>query len=76
MKRGQGTYDVFVRDWWRRPEPHEGTWPDNRMPYPGAPRRYIARGVSCEEAREICAKYAAEYPVDWRSRKAEFESAS
>jgi hypothetical protein len=56
------------------PEPGEPS-SGGRVPYPGAPRRYIARGVSYEEAREICAQYAATHEPGWRSRKAEFESA-
>ena len=74
MIRGKDTYDVFVRDWWRAPEPGEAAW-QGRVPYPGAPRRYIARGVSYAEARELCADYAAAHEPGWQSRKAEFESA-
>ena len=43
-------YDVFVRDWWK-PNPAR---PNGREPYAGAPRRYLARGVTFEEAREMC----------------------
>lgn len=74
MIRGAETYDCFVRDWWRRAEPGEGSV-GGRVPYPGAPKRYIARGVSYEEARAICADYNANHEPGWRSRKAEFESA-
>ena len=59
MIRGADTFDVFVRDWWRRPERGEPAGPDNRVPYPGAPRRYLARGVSETAARDLCAEYAA-----------------
>jgi hypothetical protein len=77
MIRGKETYDVFVRDWWRRPEKGDGPgWPGGRVPYPGAPKHYIARGVSHEEAREICAEYNASHEPGWESRKAEFEEAS
>lgn len=69
MIRGANTYDVFVRDWWRK----EG---GRIVPYPGAPRRYIARGVNYEEARAICKEYCATHEPGWRSRKAEFEAAS
>ena len=77
MIRGQNTYDVFVRDWWRRPDKGEPGYgqPDARTPYPGAPKRYIARGVSEDEARQICADYRASHEPGWRSRKAEYERA-
>lgn len=74
MIRGANTFDVFVRDWWRAPDNGTPGSEQNRIPYPGAPRRYIARGVSYEEARQICADYRAEHAPTWRSRKAEFES--
>ena len=76
MRRGAGTYDVFVRDWWRAPDNGTPGSDTNRVPYPGAPRRYIARGVSETEAREICAAYRADHAPGWRSRKAEYESAA
>jgi hypothetical protein len=77
MIRGKDTYDVFVRDWWRRPDHYDPDLnPNARVPYPGAPRRYIARGVSETEARELCQEYAATHSPGWRSRKAEYESAS
>lgn len=65
----RGGFDVFVRDWWRKDEHGK------IVPYPGAPKRYIARGVSEEEAREMCADYRANHEPGWRSRKAEYESA-
>ena len=52
MIHGANTYNVFVRNWWRM----EGS---QRVPHPGAPRRYLARGVSYEEARAICAEHRA-----------------
>ena len=62
-------YDVFVRDWWK-PNPAR---PNGREPYAGAPRRYLARGVTVEEAREMCKEYNDGHdPGPW-SRKAEFE---
>lgn len=68
MIRGSDTYDVFVRDWWR--------YENGRLvPYPGAPRRYIARGVSYDDARQICADYRAKHEPGAVSRKAEFERA-
>lgn len=75
MIRGADTYDVFVRDWWRAAEKGDGQWPGGRVPYPGAPKTYIAEGVSYSEARELCRAYNEANPPDWRSRKAEFEAA-
>lgn len=68
-------YDVFVRDWWREAEPHDGRWPDNLVPYGGAPKTYIARDVTHDEARELCAEYNDSHDPGRYSRKAEFESA-
>jgi hypothetical protein len=76
MIRGKGTYDVFVRDWWRPAERGEPGWPYNKVPYPGAPKRYIAKGVSYNEARVLCAEYAADHDPGPMSRKAEFEGAA
>lgn len=81
MKRGTAaSYRVFVRDWWRRAEAGEsqGYAPEGvpKVPYPGAPRRTIASGCTEEEARELCAQYAAEHAPGWRSRKAEYERES
>lgn len=77
MIRGSNTYDVFVRDWWRAPDKGEPGYgmPDTRVPYPGAPRRYLARGVSYDEARALCAEYRANHEPGLYSRKAEFEAA-
>ncbi len=61
-------FNVFVRDWWRKNEL------GGIVPYPGAPRRYLARRVSQDVARQICAEYNAEHKPGWRSRKAEYES--
>lgn len=60
-------YNVFVRDWWRIDEK------GNRVPYPGAPRKYIARGVSYHLAKELCEEYRAKNDPGPESRKAEFE---
>lgn len=43
-------------------------------PYPGAPRRTIARRCTEEEARAIAMEYNKTHKPGWRSRKAEFES--
>ncbi len=67
MKRGSAvSYRVFVRDWWRM----EGA---QRVPYPGAPKRTLARGCTYDEARELCEEYAATHEPGVLSRKAEFE---
>jgi hypothetical protein len=68
MIRGADTYNVFVRNWWRIEN-------GRRVPDPGAQKRYIARGVSETEAREICAEYRANHEPGELSRKAEFEAA-
>lgn len=68
-------FNVFVRDWWRDATPSDGQWPDNRVPYPGAPREYLAEGVTEDEARALCAEYRAANDPGRYSRKAEFESA-
>ena len=75
MIRGKDTFDVFVRDWWRPADKGEAGWPDGRVPYPGAPKRYMARGVNEQEARDLCAKYRAAHEPGLMSRKAEYERA-
>lgn len=62
---GNETYWVFVRDWWRIEN-------GKRVPYPGAPRRTIARGVSYDQARELCEDYNNSHNPGEVSRKAEF----
>ena len=74
MKTGTAeSYSVFVRDWWRPAEKHDGRWPGGRVPYPGAPKRYIAHGCTYAEAREIAQEYNATHEPGPMSRKAEFE---
>jgi hypothetical protein len=68
MQRGSAkSYRVFVRDWWRRTEA------GMRTPYPGAPKRTLARRMTYEEAQKMCQEYNATHEAGWRSRKAEFE---
>ena len=75
MKHGTvESYAVFVRDWWRRPERGEPTSYENKVPYPGAPRKYIARDCTQDEARDMAQEYNATHEHGWTSRKAEFES--
>lgn len=66
--RDDKLYDVFVRNWWKR----NTSWPNGREPHAG-PKRYIARRVSFEEARTLCAEYNATHKPGPLSRKAEFE---
>lgn len=74
MKRGTAeTYSVFVRDWWRPAEKHDGNWPNNRVPFAGAPKEYIAEGCTISEAREIAQEYNDSHEPGPMSRKAEFE---
>lgn len=61
------TYRVFVRDWWRKDE-H-----GRIIPYPGAPKRTLARRMTEDEARALCQEYARTHKPGWRSRKAEYE---
>lgn len=62
-------YNVFHRTWWRR----NPSWPDGREP--GAGRKtYLRRGVTLEEARQLCAEYNRTHNPGFLSRKAEFES--
>lgn len=84
MQEGSAvSYRVFVRDWWRAPmqgEPGYTSVLHNprvvrvfRVPYPGAPKRTLARRCTEEEARAMCEEYARTHKPGWRSRKAEYE---
>lgn len=64
-----GGFNVFTRTWWR----DNPDWPGGREPHPGK-RRYLARGVSIERARELCLAWNGAHKGRL-SRKAEFESA-
>lgn len=66
-----GGYNVFTRTWWK----HNPAWPKGLEPCPGK-RRYLARGVSYERARELCQQYNSTHNPGRLSKKAEFESAS
>ena len=65
--RTKPRYDVFVRDWWRFNE--YGL----KIPYPGAPREYLARDVTYRVAREMCSDWNSTHDPGEVSRKAEFE---
>ncbi len=66
-----GGYNVFARTWWRE----NPAYPNGLEPHPGK-RRYLARGVSYERARELCDQYNSTHKPGRLSHKAEFESAS
>ncbi len=69
------TFDVFVRDWWREATPEDGPWPNNLVPFGGAPKHYIDHDLTEEEARKRCQEYNASHNKGRYSRKAEFEEA-
>lgn len=62
-----GGYNVFVRNWWTRTA-------NGRTPGAGR-KRYLARGVSEDRARQLCQEYNESHNPGFLSRKAEFESA-
>jgi hypothetical protein len=64
------TYNVFTRTWWKR----NPSWPDGREPHLGR-KKYLRRGVSYAEARQICKQYNDTHKPGPLSRKAEFEEA-
>lgn len=84
MREGSAvTYEVFVRDWWAYDKTSTFYVDDNGRattqqpaypvcPYPGAPRRRIARRCTEEEARAIAQEYNQTHKPGWRSRKAEY----
>jgi hypothetical protein len=74
MRQGSAkSYRVFVRDWWRKAGVGEAEWPDGRVPYPGAPKRTIARHMTYEEAQKCAREYNETHKPGWCSRRAEFE---
>jgi hypothetical protein len=64
------TFDVFHRTWWK-PNP---SWPNGREPGAGT-KHYLARGVSEQEARELCREWNDEHDPGPLSDKAEYEDA-
>lgn len=73
MRRGTAnSYACFTRVWWK----HNPSWPNGREPYAGAPKRYLARGMTYEEAREFCQEWNASHDPGPMSRKCEFEEES
>lgn len=73
MREGTAeTYRVFVRNWWRRPLPGEGSY-QNRVPDPSARKTTIATRMTYEEAVALCEEHARTHRPGPLSRKAEFE---
>lgn len=67
MIRGTAeSYRVFVRNWWRVEK-------GQLVPDPSARKTTLARGLTYEEARRLCAAHAATHTPGRLSRKAEFE---
>jgi len=66
-----GGYNVFTRTWWR----NNPAYPNGLEPSPGR-KRYLARGISYERARQLCHEYNSTHKPSPLSRKAEFETAS
>ena len=68
------SYRVFVRNWWRRGPPEPGSrllWV--LVPDPSARKTTLARRMTYDEARAMCAEYARTHKPGLLSRKAEFE---
>ena len=62
--------NVFTRNWWK-PNP---SWPNGLEPAPTAHKKYLAYGLTEEEARAYCQEYNDTHDPGRLSRKAEFES--
>ena len=73
MRGTAETYRVFVRNWWRVAGKGESGWPGGLVPDPGARKTTLATHCTEEEARAICAEYAATHKPGRLSRKAEYE---
>lgn len=66
-------YNVFTRDFWKPAE--SPGWPQNREPFAGAPKTYLAEEVSYARARAMCAAWNDTHEPGPMSNKAEFEEA-
>ena len=64
------TYQVFVRNWWRRDRCSDGT--RQLVPDPGARKTFLARGLTEGEARLMCHTYNLAHEPGILSRKAEY----
>ncbi len=60
------TYNVFVRNWWRR---ERGVL----VPNSGGRKKFIRRDLTHAEARQMCQEYNRTHKPGVLSRKAEFE---
>lgn len=67
-------YRVFVRNWWRKAEPGDGSWPNGLVPNSGARGRTIARVATEEEARAKCKAWNDTHKPGRLSKKAEYSS--
>lgn len=67
-------YTVFVRNWWKR----NSSWPNGLEPDAGARKVTIRKGLSLEEARQLCKTINDELaylnPKNKLGKKAEFTS--
>jgi hypothetical protein len=69
MRTGSAvSYRAFSRTWWRR----NPSWPNGREPGAG-PKTTLARHLTEDEARRVCADYNATHNPGPLSRKAEYE---
>jgi hypothetical protein len=59
------SFRVFVRNWWRREN-------GRLVPNPGARKTTLARGLTEDGARQMCADYAKTHAPGQLSRKAEY----
>jgi hypothetical protein len=72
MRGTAESFRVFVRNWWRwDAAPFSGS--RVKVPDAGARKTTLARGCTEEEARALCASYAAKHKPGPLSRKAEYE---
>lgn len=62
------TYQVFVRNWWKR----NPSWPNGLEPNPCARKTTIRRGLTYAEAQQFCEEYNRTHKPGRFSRKAEF----
>ena len=73
MRHGTAeSYRVFVRNWWRW-EARSYDSGKKLVPDPGARKTTLAKGMTYEEAFQLCQEYAETHPPGRLSRKAEFE---
>ena len=61
-------YKVFVRNWWK----HNPSWPNGLEPDAGARKTTLRRGLTEEEALQLCRWYNENHKSGKLSRKAEY----